>query len=390
MVHVDLEVALNYSQSTGSPQLLRFVTEHVEIVHCPPYSDWQCILTSGNTSAWDTALRILVEKGDYILTEEYTFSSALETAFPLGVRAVGVKMDTQGCLPESLDEILTDWDESARGARKPRILYVVPTGQNPTGATQGLERRLELYRVAQKHDLFIVEDDPYYFLQIEPYTPPDEPSIPLPSSHDEFLKVLVPSFLSIDVDGRVLRLDSFSKVISPGSRAGWIVASEQIVDRFIRLFECSTQNPSGISQIVLFKLLDEQWGHPGYLDWLIHLRMHYTERRNAMVRACEKFLPPAVASWAPPSAGMFHWIQVDWRKHPGVSSGMSHDSIEMAIFKAAVDRGVLVSRGSWFRADKSLIEENMFFRVTFAAAPADKIAEAIRRFADALRAEFGL
>jgi aromatic amino acid aminotransferase I / 2-aminoadipate transaminase len=69
---------------------------------------------------------------------------------------------------------------------------------------------------------------------------------------------------------------------------------------------------------------------------------------------------------------------------------MSHDSIEMAIFKAAVDRGVLVSRGSWFRADKSLIEENMFFRVTFAAAPADKIAEAIRRFADALRAEFGL
>jgi aromatic amino acid aminotransferase I len=69
---------------------------------------------------------------------------------------------------------------------------------------------------------------------------------------------------------------------------------------------------------------------------------------------------------------------------------MTHDSIEVAIFKAAVDRGVLVSRGSWFRADKSLIEEKMFFRVTFAAAPADKIAEAIRRFADALRAEFGL
>jgi aromatic amino acid aminotransferase I / 2-aminoadipate transaminase len=81
---------------------------------------------------------------------------------------------------------------------------------------------------------------------------------------------------------------------------------------------------------------------------------------------------------------------VDWRKHPGVSRGMTHDSIEMAIFQAAVDRGVLVSRGSWFKADQSLVEETMFFRVTFAAAPADKITEAIRRFADALRAEFGL
>lgn len=214
-------------------------------------------------------------------------------------------MDEQGLLPESLDDILTNWDEKAKGARKPHLLYTVPTGQNPTGATQSIERRREVYRVAQKHDIYIVEDEPYYFLQMQPYTGADGPSVPPPANHKEFLKALIPSFLSIDLDGRVLRLDSFSKVVSPGSRVGWIVASEQIIERFVRHFETSTQNPSGISQLVLFKLLDEQWGHSGYLDWLIHLRMQYTKRRDTIVQACEKYLPREVASWIAPAAGMF-------------------------------------------------------------------------------------
>lgn len=274
-------------------------------MHNPPYSDWQCCLTPGSTASWDATLRVFCERGDYILTEEYTFSTALETAHPLGIRAAAVKMDEQGLLPESLDDVLTNWDEKARGARKPYLLYTVPSGQNPTGATQSIERRREVYKVAQKHDLYIVEDEPYYFLQMQPYTGEDGPSVPAPSNHKEFLKALIPSFLSIDVDGRVLRLDSFSKVVSPGSRVAWIVASEQIVERFTRHFECSTQNPSGISQLILFKLLDEQWGHSGYLDWLINLRMQYTNRRNTIVQACEKHLPTEVASWTPPTAGMF-------------------------------------------------------------------------------------
>ncbi|KAE8149778.1 pyridoxal phosphate-dependent transferase [Aspergillus avenaceus] len=385
----DLEVALNYGQAVGAPQLLRFVTEHTELIHNPPYSDWQCCLNCGSTFAWDTALRMFCERGDYIMMEEYTFASAQETALPMGLKVAPIKMDEEGLLPESLDETLSNWDEAARGARKPYVLYTIPTGQNPTGATQQVERRKAIYKVAQKHDVFIIEDEPYYFLQMQPYTGPDSEPVPPPANHDAFIKSLIPSFLSLDVDGRVLRFESFSKVLAPGSRVGWVVGSEQILERFTRFCEVSSQNPSGIAQLTLFKLLDEHWGHEGYFDWLIELRMSYTGRRDAMVNACEKYLPKEIAHWNPPAAGMFHWIEVDWKKHPGIASGKTREEIEEAVFLAAINNGVLVSRGSWFKA-QGAHEEKLFFRGTFAAASFDAISEAISRFGSTLRQEFGL
>lgn len=95
----DLTIALNYSQGSGSAQLLRWVTEHTEMVHDPPYADWQCTMTIGNTSALDMALRMFTQRGDCILSDDYTFASAVETAAPVGVYFVGVEMDDEGMLP---------------------------------------------------------------------------------------------------------------------------------------------------------------------------------------------------------------------------------------------------------------------------------------------------
>lgn len=85
-----------------------------------------------------------------------------------------------------------------------------------------------------------------------------------------------------------------------------------------------------------------------------------------------------------------HWIEVDWKKHPGASAGKTRAEIEEDIFQAAVSKGVLVSRGSWFKASSEIEEQKMFFRATFAAASEEKIAEAITRFGDALRDQFKL
>ncbi|KAI9662374.1 MAG: Aromatic/aminoadipate aminotransferase 1 [Bathelium mastoideum] len=385
----DISTSFNYGQVSGSPQLLRFVMEHTELVHNPPYSDWVCCQTIGSTSALDMALRMLTTCGDAMLTEEYTFATAVETAVPIGVKVFGVPMDEQGLLATGLDEVLSSWDEAARGAKKPFLLYTVPTGQNPTGATQSEQRKRDIYAVAQKHDLFILEDDPYYFLQMQPYTGQGQPDVPPPSSREEFIKSLTPSLLKMDVDGRVMRMDSFSKVLAPGFRTGWITASEEVVQRYKMAGDVSTQGPNGISQLILYKLLDEHWGHGGFLDWLVHIRMEYTKRRDVILGACEKHLPREIVSWVPPAAGMFHWLRVDYTKHPHYPT-KSIAELEEEIFRACVRHGTLVIKGSGFYADASAQHNTMFFRATYSAAPSDKIDEAIKRFGDAVRESFGI
>jgi aromatic amino acid aminotransferase I len=386
----DISTAFNYGQGSGAAQLLRWITEHTELVHNPPYQDWRCTMSIGSTSALDMALRMLSRPGDMMLSEEYTFSAAVETALPLGVRVAGVPMDAEGLLPDAMDSLLSNWDVAARGARKPHLLYTVPSGQNPTGATQSAVRRRAIYDVCQRHDVYIIEDEPYYFLQMAPYQP-DSPSTlpPPPASHAEFLANLVPSYLSMDVDGRVMRLDSFSKVLSPGSRVGWVTASQQLVEKYQKHADVSTQGPAGMSQLIVWKLLDEHWGHAGYLDWLIHIRMEYTKRRNVILQACDKYLPKDVVSWQAPMAGMFHWMQIDFTKHPDYPA-KEIETIEEEIFLKTTTCGTLVIPGSWFYANNEDEHSTLFFRATYAAAPAEKIDEGIRRFGEAIRAEFGL
>ncbi|KAH6853679.1 pyridoxal phosphate-dependent transferase [Chaetomium sp. MPI-CAGE-AT-0009] len=383
----DLSIALNYGQATGSAQMTRFAVEHVELLGAPPYADWGVCLTVGSTGALEQALRMLCDgpgRRDTLLTEEFSFSTALETAAPLGVGVVGVEMDGEGLVPEAMERVLGGWDSKVRGGRaKPRVLYTVPSGQNPTGATQSVGRRRAIYEVARRHDVFILEDEPYYYLQMQ------EPGTEPPGSVEAFLEGLIPTYLSMDVDGRVMRMDSFSKVVVPGSRMGWITASEQIVERFVRHAEVANQGPSGFSQVILHKLLDERWGHEGYFRWLMNLRMEYTNRRDAMSAACDEFLPKEVVSWKPPQAGMFQWLKVNYELHPRAATKSIMD-IEEEIFNSCISKGVLVARGSWFRAEQDAPPSGLYFRATFAAATPENMREAIRRLGEAIRESYQL
>ncbi|CAG8367846.1 unnamed protein product [Penicillium salamii] len=388
----DLDTALNYCQGSGSAQLLRWITEHTEIVHNPPYADWQCTMSIGNTSALDMALRMFTQPGDFIISDEYTFATAVETAMPMHVQCAGVRMDEQGMIPDSLRDLLEHWDPAkSNGARKPYVVYAIPTGQNPTGATQSLQRRKEIYKIAQEQDLIILEDDPYYFLQLDSIdATPEDPSTSTSHNASKYLLAkLVPSYLRLDTDGRVVRMDSFSKVISPGARLGWITASQQIVDKYKNHADVSTQGPSGLSQLALFKLLDEQWGHSGYFHWLTHIRREYTARRNFMINVCQQYLPSDIVDWETPQAGMFQWLKVDWTKHPHFKTKPMLE-IEEEIWLSSIRHGSLIARGSWFYAEADKSHGDMFFRMTFAAAPLNKIEEAILRLGKALRESFDL
>ncbi|KAI3554880.1 hypothetical protein CABS01_11713 [Colletotrichum abscissum] len=388
----DLGVAMNYGFSGGSPQALRSVTEHIEIIHKPPYDDWECSLTCGTTSAIEIAFRIFCNPGDTILTENYTYSEAMTCAHAQGLHILGIETDDLGLLPDDLDHKLQTWDYTK--GPKPSVLYMVPTGQNPTSTTQNLIRRKHIYAIAERHDLYILEDDPYYFLQLgKSEQALASTQLDKTDANEEFFKCLSPSYLSLDVSGRVLRMDTTSKILAPGLRCGWVTGSSQVIQKLVSYYEIGVLCPSGPSQVMLYKLLDETWGHDGLFNWLRSLSLQYRCRRDNLLESCERFLPSNLCEWNIPAEGMFLWIKVNisgYRQTHTASHGdgnvARYLAVEDRIYQKAHDNGVLVSKGSWFIADVQTLK-GVNFRLTFAAAPVGELDEALQRFARALETE---
>jgi aromatic amino acid aminotransferase I len=228
---LNLATALQYGLSRGLPQLQQVVHEFTRTVYKPAYSNFTTMVHTGNTDGWMKAALTLCNPGEGILASAWTYPSAMATILPHGISPVPVSMDGQGMRSDSLRTTLAGWDEGARGMPRPHVLYIIPVGQNPTGATMLAQRKKEIYDICVEFDVIIVEDDPYYFLQEGPYTPPSERSRKkLVLDDEEYIASLAPSFLAcvysevrtppslpdilsrFDYQGRVVRLDSFSKV----------------------------------------------------------------------------------------------------------------------------------------------------------------------------------
>lgn len=396
---IELSRSLQYGLTEGQKEMLSFLKDHTELIHKVPYNDWNIITTVGNTEAWDSTLRTFVKRGDAILVEEFSFSSALETAHAQGVVTVPVPMDSKGILPEALDKQLDQWV-----GPKPKLLYTIPTGQNPTGSSLSNERREAIYKIACKHDFIIVEDEPYYFLQMDEYTTDIlARGAKKVQDHDQFLEALVKSFISIDVEGRVLRLDSFSKVLAPGLRLGWIVGQDRLLERILRLHEVSIQAPAGLTQSITNGLL-QRWGQKGYLDWLIQLRAEYTLKRDVAIDSVRKFFPSEVISFVPPVAGMFFTVLFDAAKHPKFATEYNSDPLEVekAVYEQALKQGCLMIPGSWFLVNgvtnppqpelppNPATKNSFFFRGTYAAVSAEQLVVGLENFGKAVKIEFGL
>lgn len=220
---------------------------------------------------------------------------------------------------------------------------------------------------------------------MERYTTEDNPSYTIPRTGQELISNLIPSFLSFDVDGRVIRLDSLSKVLAPGIRLGFITASKQLIVRLIRQIEVTSQAPSGFSQSIVYQLLAQHWGHEGFLQWLIYLRSEYTTRRDICCRAIDKYLPKTVMDYTVPVAGMFFWIHITGRK-----DGINGKRLRDIIFQKCLEHKVLVAPGDLFRANTRDDDDEVYFRGTFAAVPLDKLEIGIQRFGKALEDIFSL
>jgi len=420
---LNLSETLQYNMASGAPLLQSFIKDFTEKVYRPAHKNYATLVHTGNTDGWGKVVTTLCNPGEGVLASEYTYPSAMSMMLPHGIKAVAVPLDGQGMRSDALRTLLSEWDESLRGMPRPHVLYTVPVGQNPTGTTTQSARKQEIYDICVEFDVIIVEDDPYYFLQHKPYSlPADRTTCSNGASDDEeYISQLVPSYLRFDHQGRVIRLDSFSKTIAPGCRMGWFTCNPIFAERLERQSETTTQGPCGFSQAFVVKLMLE-WQYKGYLRWLKALCMQYQRRRDFFIDCLHEHFTlelsmnatgiwegvpvyvaslksgkglkseirgPPMFSFTPPSAGMFIWLNLIFEHHPSFST-IGHKALEMRLWIALAEAGVLFGPGYMFAADSAADDEGEthdtgHFRISFSNAEYEDMKKAIVIFSFVLR-----
>ncbi|KAJ9120739.1 hypothetical protein QFC22_002670 [Naganishia vaughanmartiniae] len=399
---INLNTLLQYSSAQGHPALQAFIREFVSKVYQPAFADWDVLLNVGSTMAWNHVVFMLLEPGDGVLYEEWSYPGAMSTASPLGTHKVSIKVDGEGLIPEDMNKVLQEWDEEKRGFRRPRVLYTVPTGQNPTGATMLAARKKVIYDICVKYDIIIVEDEPYYALYADPWQSQKHHPKQIGARYadvehhkdskdtdEEFLKKLPPSYLKFDYQGRVIRMDA-----------------------------------------LVAKLLAETWKYDGYIRWLRGIKATYAMRRDWMcdlfetvfhlefdqtlalsqhikwVTAYERTAPgmaggatimdekrgykskKAIVSFVPPTAGMFVWLAVHLESHPKFAQIKEADGPEgvnkmlYELWTELAEKNVLVCPGYFFDAQPGVPHEGTenigFFRLSFSMASHEQMESAIK------------
>ena len=312
-------------------------------------------------------------------------------------------------------------------------------GQNPTGACLGIQRRKDIYAVCIKYDVLIIEDEPYWYLQYpsanasslaargHPTSDDAQPgkqvySVPR-SSGFPFLDSLIPSYLSVDTEGRVVRLDTFSKTVAPGCRLGWITAQPALCERILRITETSTQQPSGFVQSMIAELIigpqasddggrggtkdGKGWQVTGWIRWLEGLRGNYERRMQTMCSILEegKYLVKTgrrqsiSAEWSVvdrvqmfdfiwPLGGMFVWVKLNLQSHP-LWKRASHKKLSQALWAhLTTDQYlVLVAPGLMFSPTEDIRDNKGwgYFRLSFAAVDEPDVEKMTKRFVEGFK-----
>ena len=289
-----MSTCLQYGPTLGHPPLLKQLKELTLHLHNPPnWSDKELLVTTGSQDGLCKTIEMMINPYDYVITQEPCYTGTLSILNPLSPKYLPVECDHEGLIPQSLKAALASWNpkEICQSTENvPKVLYVNPTGGNPTGVSIPTERRHEIYEIAREYNLIILEDDPYYFVQFND------------------VKNYPPSFLSLDTDGRVLRYDSFSKVLSSGIRLGYVTGPKPLIERIMLHKQVSDLHASSLSQVLVSELFSK-WGIDGFLNHTQKVQEFYQNQRDAMVEAANKHLSD-LCEWAVPTGGMFLWMKV--------------------------------------------------------------------------------
>lgn len=338
-------VALQYGPTEGYQPLREMISQNLNRYGIPASPD-NVLLTSGSQQALDLIAKLLINRGDQILTEAPTYLGALQAFNVFGARYVTVPIDRDGIRTDLLEEALRSG---------PKFMYVLPNFQNPGGVTMSLDRRKELVSMSNRYGIPIIEDDPYGQLRFE-------------GEHQPSLVLLDRDNMKSDSHyqlGNLIYLSTFSKTLAPGLRLGWIVAPTEVISKLVQLKQSADLHTSTFNQIVAYEVARD-----GFIDEHVRtIRRVYKERRDVMLKAMDEFFPKSV-EYTRPNGGLFLWVTLP--------EGMDCERL----FKAAVDQNVAFVPGYCFYPDEADGYRN--FRLNFSACNPEQIREGIRRLATAI------
>lgn len=358
---------LQYGLGEGLPDLKDWVVDHMRKLHKPKYDDWTSALSVGSTDATFKLLSLLDSGNKKIICDQYTYSGFLNAAHIMGFHTCGIPGDSEGMLPSALQQRLRAEKEKGSPVR---LLYLIPTAQNPSGVSMSQRRLDEIYDICCEHDVTILEDDSYYYLTFQTEQHRDRvPGLDLPAS-----------LFARDVQSRVVRMDSVSKTICPGMRLGWVTGPSDIILRFKLFQEMSTQSPSGWSMSI-FHAMVKELGDEGFERMISETQEHYKRQSVAMLEAVNEYLSP-YCEWVTPTSGMFIWFKLKF------------DLPMTQLFEKMVEHNVILVPGYGFLAEPPAGFDSLeaardaapYLRATFSTGTPETMKEGLRRLSETIEA----
>lgn len=335
---------LQYSTTEGMPELRALIAQRLS-AGAFQISPENILITSGSQQAIDMLARIFLDEGDHVIVENPTYVGMMTSWRPFNLNFSAVPTDNDGMIVEELERLLHN---------NPKLMYAIPTFQNPQGTTLSRERRAKLAQILVEHNLPFIEDDPYGELR---YSGDPVPTV---------LQMEAAERGATTLDGNVIYCGTFSKVLTPGLRIGWVAAAYPVIDKLVQVKQATDLHTSTFNQFVSYEVARDE----AFLNEHVkQLRDVYRQRRDLMLQTMDAHFPQDV-TWTRPEGGLFLMVTMPkaLNAREVLKQALAHDV-------------AFVPCDDFFIGDTG---HNMF-RLNYSNARPERIIEGIKRLGTVLK-----
>lgn len=331
-------VALQYGTTDGYPKMRDCAIARAKKVGAYKDTDAVLVMTGANQGI-DLVAKAILNKGDKVIVEDPSFIGSLNAFRTYECQLLGVPVEADGMNMDKLEEVLKNNTDA-------KFIYTIPTFQNPTGVTMSGEKRKKLLELASKYNVLVLEDNPYGDLR--------------------FNGEELPTLKSLDTEDRVIYCGSFSKILSPGMRLGYVIGAPELLEKVEMLKQVNDVHTPMLTQMMCVQFM-KKYDIDKYIE---KNRKLYKDKCQTMLDAMEEFFPKGKVTWTVPDGGIFLWCECK-----GI------ESVEPIVNKC-LEKKVAIVPGTNFAIDQSLPSNK--FRLNFSSASKEQIREGVKRLGEVL------